>query len=314
MTLEALELDRVDPDREAEPLRVAAARLGVVDCDVHPTVRSLHDLTPFLPARWRQYLRDYGLRPRHPFAQGEPYPKAAPRAARRDAWAPEGGPPGSSLAFMRDNYFDRYDIDVHRDFVQILLLTRAIEPLGKRRFWPIYEAAAAHGLPVAIHVFGYSGHAVTGAGWPSYYCEEMTGHSGVCQNAITSLVLEGVFERYPELKVVKIEGGFGWLPALTWRLDRHWARLRAEVPHVKRPPSEYLREQLFITTQPIEEPERQQHLIETMEWVGWDRLLFATDYPHWDFDNPLTVVPKKIGVERRRQIYSGNARGLYRLD
>jgi predicted TIM-barrel fold metal-dependent hydrolase len=315
---------------------------------------------------------------RHNFAQGDPYPKAAPRAARRDAWADNGTPPGSDLDFMRHHYFDACNIDyailsplyptgqgdtnlefaaamcraandwqvaawtsqdrrckasilvpsedaqlavaeiercaVNPDFVQVLFLTRAIEPLGRRRFWPIYEAAVAHGLPVGIHVFGYSGHPVTGAGWPSYYCEEMTGHAGACQTAVASLVLEGVFERLPELKVVKIEGGFGWLPALTWRLDKHWARLRAEVPHLKRPPSEYLAEQLFITTQPMEEPERSAHLLDLLEQVGFDRLLFATDYPHWDFDDPFQALPRRLGIERRKQIYSGNARRLYRLD
>lgn len=377
MTLELLDKGCGDnaPDRETGAM--TRARVGVVDCDVHPTVRSLEDLHPFLSARWRRHLADYGLRSRHGFAQGDPYPKAAPRAARRDAWPPEGGPPGSDLAFMQTHYFDAYDIDhailsplyptgqgdrntefsaamcaaandwqraiwtsrdrrcrasivvpsddaalavaeIERcaknpDFVQVLLLTRAIEPLGRRRFWPIYEAAVAHGLPIAIHVFGYSGHAVTGAGWPSYYCEEMTGHSGACQTAVTSLVLEGVFERLPELKVIKIEGGFGWLPALCWRLDRHWSRLRAEVPHLKQPPSEYLSRQLFVTTQPIEEPERPVDLLDSMDWIGWDQLLFATDYPHWDFDNPFTVVPKKLDLERRRQLLSGNARRLYRL-
>ena len=53
-----------------------------------------------------------------------------------------------------------------------------------------------------------------------------------------------------------IEGGFAWLPSLMWRLDQHWARHREEVPHVTRPPSEIMRQGLWITTQPMEEPER----------------------------------------------------------
>ena len=199
------------------------------------------------------------------------------------------------------------------DFAQVLILARTAEPLGQRRYWPILEAAAAHGLPVAVHVFGYGGHALSGAGWPSYYIEEMTGHSAACQAAVASLVLEGAFARFPELKVIIIEGGFGWLPALTWRLDNHWSRARVDLPEVPRPPSEYLEEQLWITTQPMEEPADPRHLLETMGWIGFDRLLFATDYPHWDFDDPVRALPKGLTPEQRRQIQAENARRLYRL-
>src|SRR5258707_9113529 len=106
------------------------------------------------------------------------------------------------------------------------------------------------------------------------------------ENTVTSLVFEGVFERFPKLKVVLIEGGFAWAPALCWRMDKHWERMRSETPHVTRPPSEYVREHVWFTTQPIEEPENPQHLAEVIEWIGWYRLIFSTDSPHWDLDHP----------------------------
>ena len=89
--------------------------------------------------------------------------------------------------------------------------------------------------------------------------------------ALTSLVIEGVPERFPKLKFVFIEGGFGWVPAITWRMDKHWQRFRDEVPHVKRPPSEYVRERFWFTTQPIEEPDNARHLRTVIEWIGVDR-------------------------------------------
>ncbi|MEZ5837594.1 MAG: amidohydrolase family protein [Geminicoccaceae bacterium] len=359
------------------PETARGKRPAIIDSDVHPTVKSISEIKPFLADRWWRYLQSYGARPRHPFAEGDPYPKAAPRAARRDAWTPEGAQPGSDLAFMREHYLDAYNIEAgilaplfptgqadrntdfgaaisravndwqretwtrpekrlkasivipyedaeaavaeiercadDRDFAQILMLARTFEPLGAKRYWPIFAKAQEVGLPIGVHVFGYSGHAVTGAGWPSYYIEEMTGHAAACQAGVASLAMNGVFERFPGLRMIMIEGGFGWLASLMWRLDKHWLRHREEVPHVTRPPSETLRRNLWISTQPMEEPERSQQLIDTMKWIGLDRLLIATDYPHWDFDDPSFALPRKLDHASRLAICSGNARKVYRL-
>ncbi|QGY05868.1 amidohydrolase [Methylobacterium mesophilicum SR1.6/6] len=197
------------------------------------------------------------------------------------------------------------------DFVQVLVLSRTGELLGNRRYWPIYEAAAEAGLPVAVHAFGYGGNPITSTGWPSYYIEEMAGHAQSCQAGLASMVVEGIFERFPTLKVIMVEAGFAWAPACAWRLDKLWRSLKAETPHLKRLPSEYLREHVWWTSQPMEEPEPRAHLLDTIQWMGWDRLLFATDYPHWDFDDPAHALPLKIGEAERRGFFSGNAHALY---
>ena len=57
--------------------------------------------------------------------------------------------------------------------------------------------------------------------------------------------------------------------------------MKDEVPHLKRAPSEYLREHIWVSTQPMEEAEEPEHLIDAMHWIGWDRILFASDYPPW---------------------------------
>ena len=150
---------------------------------------------------------------------------------------------------------------------------------------------------------------MSSTGWPSFYIEEMTEHAASLQASVASLIMEGVFERFPELKIVLIEAGFGWLPALGWRLDKNWKRLKDEVPHLKRAPSEYMREHFWVSTQPMEETEDPDHLIDVMDWIGWDRIMFASDYPHWDFDDPFLALPPSLTEERRNKIYSGNAQG-----
>ena len=75
-----------------------------------------------------------------------------------------------------------------------------------------------------MHAFGFGGNPNTSSGWASFYIEDMVGHAQACQAQLTSMVIEGVFERLPRLRFVLIEGGFGWLPSLAWRLDRAWKR------------------------------------------------------------------------------------------
>ena len=131
------------------------------------------------------------------------------------------------------------------------------------------------------------------------------------QAVLASLVFEGVFERFPKLRIVIMEGGLGWIPSLCARMDKNWNRMRSEVPQVKRPPSEYVREHVWFTTQPMEEPGSSAALLDLFDRIGWDRLLFATDYPHWDFDDPSRVLPPGVSDTNRDAFYLGNAKALY---
>jgi len=64
----------------------------------------------------------------------------------------------------------------------------------------------------------------------------------------------------------------------------------------------------------MEEPENPEDLRKILGWIGWDRIVYASDYPHWDFDDPFLALPPGLSEERRNKIYSGNAKALYRLD
>ena len=202
----------------------------------------------------------------------------------------------------------------NKDFAQVSMVTHTIEPLGRRRYWPIYEAAAAHNLPVGLHTSGYNGHAVSATGWSSYYAEEHHEVAISQQALVTSLVCEGVLARNPMLRVVLVEAGVAWVAPLCWRLDQHWKRMRDEVPHLERPPSSYIKTQMWFTTQPMDEPEKPEHLSKMLDWIGWDRLLFATDYPHWDFDDPETAIKIPLTEQQRRMLFRDNARAAYNLD
>jgi predicted TIM-barrel fold metal-dependent hydrolase len=291
----------VDTIQQSASQAAAAEKLAIADCDIHPSAKSVEkEVFPFLEARWQEHYKTYGMLLRQPYQNGPAYPKGQPNAARRDAYPPDGGLPGTDLAFMQSHHLDPYNVqlgvlnplksgqglqnpdfaaafcraindwqiaewtskdarlkgsvclpyedgalavaEIERragdpNFVQAFMLIRTAEPMGNRRYWPIYEAAAANDMPVAVHAFGFGGSPISGSGWPSYYIEDMVGHSQSAQNMLSSLLLEGVFERFPKLKLVVVEAGFAWAPALGWRLDRIWRQNRQELSHVTRPPN-----------------------------------------------------------------------------
>lgn len=199
-------------------------------------------------------------------------------------------------------------------FVQALVNARTRDPFGNRKYWPVYEAAEALGMPVAAHVGGVGHNTMTGAGWPSYYFEDHAGFSQSFQAQVISLVAEGVFQRFPKLKFVIQESGIAWIAPLMWKLDRSWRRLRSEVPHLDRLPSEVIREHIWFTTQPIEEPEKPEYFMQLMDQMQMgERLMFSSDYPHWDFDAPDSALPREVPKELRDAIMAGNARALYGL-
>jgi predicted TIM-barrel fold metal-dependent hydrolase len=87
-----------------------------------------------------------------------------------------------------------------------------------------------------------------------------------------------------------------------------------EVPDLKRAPSEYIRDHVWFTTQPIEEPDDPDDFARMVEHGRLaDRLLFATDYPHWDFDAPNQALPRSLSKETKADILAGNACDLYGL-
>ncbi len=202
----------------------------------------------------------------------------------------------------------------HPSFVQVLVLVRSELTLGRRHFWPIYEAAERHGLAVGIHAGGFTGNPTTPVGWPSYYIEDYVNLAQAFQSQVLSLVSEGVFAKFPRLRVVLIEGGFTWMPSLMWRFDKNWKGLRNEVPWVDRLPSEIIREHIRLTVQPFDEPPDSEYLLEIIDQIGSEEmLLFSSDYPHWHFDTREEALPVELPPDLERKILAGNAQAVYHL-
>ena len=155
--------------------------------------------------------------------------------------------------------------------------------------------------PLGIHVGGYGGHAPTGGGWPSYYCEEHQATLTRLRGAAGEPVIEGIPERFPKLKIVFIEGGFGWIASTMWRMDQHFERFRSEVPHLKRRPSEYVKGAFLVHHPADRRAGRGQTLRQLIEWVGVDRLLFSSDYPHCGFRRSALCLQDAADRDRARE-------------
>jgi len=204
----------------------------------------------------------------------------------------------------------------HPRMKQVLLVANGLgKPFGHPAYHPIYEAAADMGLPVAIHIAGElsaTGAHYAAGGVPASRFEAHTVGVQPMQHHLVSLLTHGVFEKWPELKVVMIENGVAWLPWLLWNLDQAYPTWRLETPWLRRRPSDYVRERVRFTTQPLEMPERKEQLVELMEAFGGmdELLLFATDYPHWDADDPQYIA-RRLPESWLPKVFYENARRFY---
>lgn len=207
----------------------------------------------------------------------------------------------------------------HPDIVQVLIGSGTRIPLGQRDYWPIYEAAESEGLPLGMHV-GPKGSSGIGnpnnpAGHSSTYIEAHTHQLTNYYGQLASMVLEGVFEAFPDFQFVMIEGEFGWVPDLMDRMDRLWRAIGdAEAPWLSKPPSEYVKSNVKFTTQPIPEPPEPGQLAQVMEMIDAERtLMWSSDYPHWDGDYTPDLLFRGVPESTKRAVLSETAKDLYGL-
>lgn len=181
---------------------------------------------------------------------------------------------------------------------------------GERHYYKLYEAAQHYGLPIVVHPSGTESiyvKAPSNAYVPTYYVEWHTLHTQPAQSTLVSLIVHGVFERFPKLKYVFVESGFAWAVDVLWRLEREWKAHRVEVPWVKKHPTEYLSSNIRFTSQPFYEAGTREQIQAVLEVIDAEHtLLFSSDYPHWDFDDPRRAL-KDLPKEIRPRVFAENA-------
>jgi len=185
-------------------------------------------------------------------------------------------------------------------------------PVHHNRYMKVYRALEERGLPLSFHsainptepVFKTLNRfaSVHGLGFPFYNILH-----------VTNWVTNGMGERFPKLAVIWIEGGLAWVPFLMQRLDHEFMLRPSEYPLLKKKPSDYMRD-MYYASQPMENVDREA-LECTLRMINADtQLLYASDYPHWDFDLPSTIWDLPFLSEKaKHNILGGNAARLFKL-
>jgi predicted TIM-barrel fold metal-dependent hydrolase len=176
---------------------------------------------------------------------------------------------------------------------------------------PLWSTLEELDLPLGFHESASSGAPQVGDQFGSnFLLRHLFSHPMELMVAAGTLCGGGVLERHPKLRVAFLEGNCSWLPWLLWRLDEHcemfgdvWA------PELKMAPSGYFKRQCFASVEPDEEPVKY-----VIEYMGSDRLIFSTDFPHVDTKFPHAVeelLRLPITDEDKRKILWDNCASYY---
>ena len=171
-----------------------------------------------------------------------------------------------------------------RSFVQVAVPLQVHAPYGEQEYFPIFAAASAAGLPVAIHGDGGGGGelAPTMAGTPTSFIEYHTLYPLNAMVHLVSLISEGVFDRLPDLTVILTDGCTAVFPPFLWREDAKARALKEEMPWVGRRPTEYLSQIRFVPRR--DDFPADAARLETMVALcrGGESLLYGSNFPMWD--------------------------------
>lgn len=208
------------------------------------------------------------------------------------------------------------ELGKHPRIIQVILPSHTPLPITHEFYSPIIDAIAEMNLVLAIHPWQPSilNHASTPVGNPMSYVEWRALAGMPTMSQLVSITYSDIFVKHPHLNCLFLEGGFSWLPFFLWRMDQLYKSFRSDVPWLEMMPSEYVLKHCKFGTQPIEEPPpKSKHLQDIIEMMhGHKTLVYASDFPHWDADNP-DFAAKSLPVEYREDILYNNAMDLYGL-
>ncbi|NHN48089.1 amidohydrolase [Halostella sp. JP-L12] len=193
-------------------------------------------------------------------------------------------------------------------------------PLGDPRYDVMYRAAEDNDLPIAYHgnaedfMFEFPRQ---NQSLNKFLQVHTLAHTWSQELTLVSLLTEGVPEKFPDLNFVFLEAGLGWVPYTMYRLNKEYSIRRSEAPLLERSPEEYVRESCYFSTQPLGEPNDPEHMKNIIDMVGTDSIVYASDYPHWDFDHPSGVdkhLRSQFCAEQRRQVLHETPAEAFHLD
>jgi predicted TIM-barrel fold metal-dependent hydrolase len=218
---------------------------------------------------------------------------------------------GSVHVTLDDPIASAREIDrvaAHPQIVQVFLPTLTNTRYGDPRYRPIFEAAVRNNLVVSFH---HGGSTETAIGYPRYIVEwHALAQPQAAQSQLASLIFSGLFDEHPELKVVFMETGVAWLPPFMWRIDQQYRELRSEVPWVKRLPSDHVRDNVRLTTQPMSDI-KPSDMVALIEMANIERVyMYSSDYPHYDADS-ASVLSKHFPEDLKQRIRYRNAVETY---
>lgn len=197
------------------------------------------------------------------------------------------------------------------DVVGFMVTATRYRAVHENRYMRLYGALQERGKPLGFHASVYQQERMF-EGMNRFLSVHALGFVIPNMVHLTNLVINGIPERFPDLKMVFIESGLAWLPFLQQRLDNEYFMRTSEAPLLRKRPSEYIAENFFYTSQPME-TENLEALEFTLKMINAEsQLLFASDYPHWDFNLPSSVWDLPFLTEKaKRRILGENAAELF---
>jgi len=195
--------------------------------------------------------------------------------------------------------------------VGFMVTSARYRPVHHNSYMKTYALLEEMNLPLAFHA-GYNWYDQTVGMMNQFISVHALGFVFYNMVHLANWVMNGIPERFPKLKVIWIESGLAWVPFMMQRFDNEYMMRSSEAPALKKLPSDYMRD-MFYSSQPMEITDMAM-LEQTFRMLKADtQLLYSSDYPHWDFDDPRFAIKTPLSEAERVKIFSSNARALYKL-